>query len=96
MDGDTSTLNFECTCEWCKKPFEDDHRAAKYCSFLCRDYARGKEIAERWANGQRDEDHQAMMRRVRARALCKLNNVVRFLPPSRVRPYKKKKGQPDL
>lgn len=84
------------TCEWCKKLFVDKARAVKYCSFLCRDLAKGKEMGDKWVKAQRSEVDEAGNRKTRARCLVKLNNVIKFHPCKRVRIYRNDNGKFEI
>lgn len=68
-------------------------RADKYCSLLCKDYAKGKKLADKWANRQKTDEYEAGRRKTRSRCLVKLSNVVRYYPNVKSRFYKNEKGK---
>lgn len=79
-------------CQWCKKSFTSQ-RPDQFCSLTCKDFYRGKKMAEKWAAKYKSEEHEAGKRRQRARCLVKLSNVVRYYPNVKSRFYKNEKGK---
>ena len=71
----------ETTCQWCKKPFENDDKLVKFCSYLCRDYQNGWVMAQEWIAKQPDPGHEEKMRKIRRETVQKINHVVQFAPP---------------
>lgn len=79
-------------CNWCEKIFISQ-RADIYCSLSCKDYAKGKKLADKWAKRQVSAEDEAVKRKTRARCLVKLSNVVRYYPNVKSRFYKNEKGK---
>jgi len=79
-------------CQWCKKSFTSQ-RPDKFCSLTCKDFSKGKKLADNWIRCQKTEEYEAGKRKQRARCLVKLSNVIRFHPNVKSRFYKNEKGK---
>lgn len=96
MDANTTARMRERRCSFCNKLFETEDRAECFCSFLCHNLYKGKQIADEWVSRQRTPEHDDMMRKARIKATTKMNNIVKYLPATQCRPYKSKKGKVEI
>lgn len=68
-------------CKWCNKPFEHHELSVKFCSFLCRDFQRGREIGEEWAAKQPTKEKIERLEKIRRSNRVGLDKEVGWIKP---------------